>query len=185
MFKNTLSPRNQQNYEKEFKKEFNFDLSKSYFIHGNAGVGKTFQSIQFVKFWLEKELIKEEYESRYVKFCSFLDLVKIARKASTKDNEEGYVARSNLKFIKEVELLVLDDLGVEKHTDFIQETVYDVISYRYEGLLQTIITSNFDLSEIGEKYHSRIASRIGGMCEIVKPKNQKDLRITNHFHNKT
>lgn len=176
MFKNKLTPRNQQNYEKDFRAEFKLDLSKSYFIHGNTGIGKTFQSIQFVKFWLEKQGLEGDEQTRSAKFCSFLDLVKIARIAATNSSEEGWNARKNLDFIKDVELLVLDDIGVEKHTDFIQETVYDTINHRYEHLKQTIITSNFDLKEIGEKYHARIASRIAGMCEVATTQNQKDLR---------
>ena len=75
-------------------------------------------------------------------------------------------------------LLVIDDLGVDKKTDFSFSTLYEVIDGRdmseQKGL---IITSNLSLSALSERMgDDRITSRIGGMCKIIELTG-KDHRI--------
>ncbi len=171
-FRDTLTPKNKQNWDYDIPNKL--DLTKGYFITGSQGTGKTVIAIQFVKSWLATH--KYEYETNHCKFITFLDIVKNARN-TFKDGDEGWLARRLVIDLKEYQLLVIDDLGVEKQTEFVQEIIYDLINYRYEHFLQTIITSNFTLSEIGQKYHARIASRIAEMCSVATPTNKKDLRI--------
>ena len=57
-------------------------------------------------------------------------------------------------------LLILDDLGAEKITDFVKQITYYIINEREINCLQTIITSNFNLSQIDEMIDSRVSSRI-------------------------
>lgn len=64
-------------------------------------------------------------------------------------------------------LLILDDLGAEKSTEFAIQSLYIIIDRRYAGMLRTIITSNLTLDEIAEKVGDRIASRIAGMCQVI------------------
>lgn len=66
------------------------------------------------------------------------------------------------------DLLVLDDLGVEKTSDWSFQTLYLIIDSRYRSQKSTIITSNLDLPAIRNKLTDRIASRIAGMCGVVK-----------------
>lgn len=65
-------------------------------------------------------------------------------------------------------VLLLDDLGAERPTDFSRETLGLLIDrvYRRESCL--IVTSNFDLSEIAERIDNRTADRLVGMCLAVK-----------------
>ena len=65
-------------------------------------------------------------------------------------------------------LLILDDLGAEKTTDWALQSLYIIINKRLSEELQTIITSNLSLDELRDKIGDRIASRIAGMCKIVK-----------------
>lgn len=67
-----------------------------------------------------------------------------------------------------VPFLVLDDLGVEKGSEWALQTLYIIINNRYSNCLQTVITSNFSIEEIGIKLGDRIASRIAGMCDVVE-----------------
>lgn len=62
-----------------------------------------------------------------------------------------------------VPLLVLDDLGAEKVSDYVKQTLYLLINKRYGDCRDTIITSNLSLEEIGQSYGDRLASRIAGM----------------------
>ncbi|MBA7590393.1 hypothetical protein ES708_32511 [subsurface metagenome] len=64
--------------------------------------------------------------------------------------------------------LCIDDIGAEKITAFVQQITYYIINYREQEMLHTLVTSNFSLQQIDEQIDTRISSRIGGMCKIVK-----------------
>jgi DNA replication protein DnaC len=74
------------------------------------------------------------------------------------------------------QLIVLDDFGAEKMTDFVRQVSYLIINYREQNKLQTIITSNFTLDEIDMYIDRRISSRIAGMCEVVRMSGDKRLK---------
>lgn len=61
---------------------------------------------------------------------------------------------------KTVDVLVLDDLGAEKPSDWVREQLYILINYRYENELPTIVTTNCNGSELRDKLGARILSRI-------------------------
>jgi len=77
----------------------------------------------------------------------------------------------------EGDVLFLDDLGAEKMTDFVRQSLYAIINYREQHELPTIITSNYNLSNISGKIDDRIASRIAGMCEVIEIKGN-DRRLS-------
>ena len=68
------------------------------------------------------------------------------------------------------QLLIIDDLGIERNTEYALEQVYAVIDERYKSGLPVIITTNLTLSEIrnpADVAHARIYSRILEMCTPV------------------
>lgn len=64
------------------------------------------------------------------------------------------------------DLLVLDDLGAEKTTEFAITTLYIIIDRRIRDAKRTIITTNLSLKEIEDKLDARIASRLSGMQNV-------------------
>jgi DNA replication protein DnaC len=63
----------------------------------------------------------------------------------------------------EVELLIIDDLGKEKSTDWVCETVYGIINKRYEQMKPTIITTEKPMASMTSHYNDKgkaILSRI-------------------------
>lgn len=70
------------------------------------------------------------------------------------------------------DLLALDDLGVEKPTEWAVETITDLVDARVAAGLPTIVTSNYGLGELRDRWGGmagmRLASRIGGSCERVE-----------------
>lgn len=57
-------------------------------------------------------------------------------------------------------LLVLDDLGAQKSTDWTVDRLYLLIATRYDALRPTIITTNLSLNDIRDRLDARIASRL-------------------------
>lgn len=67
-------------------------------------------------------------------------------------------------------LLIIDDLGIERNTEYALEQVYAVIDERYKSGLPVIITTNLTISELRnpeDVAHARIYSRILEMCTPV------------------
>jgi DNA replication protein DnaC len=65
-------------------------------------------------------------------------------------------------------LLVIDDVGSEKISDWSRQMFYVLIDRRYRNKKQTIITSNLNLKQISELIDDRISSRIVGMGKVVE-----------------
>jgi DNA replication protein DnaC len=66
-------------------------------------------------------------------------------------------------------LLVLDDLGAERNTEFGAEIMYNVIDNRYRKRLPLIVTTNLDLADIKSEtdlLRNRIYDRVVEMCPI-------------------
>lgn len=67
-------------------------------------------------------------------------------------------------------LLIIDDLGIERNTEYALEQVYAVIDERYKSGLPVIITTNLTISELKnptDVAHARIFSRVLEMCTPV------------------
>lgn len=74
-----------------------------------------------------------------------------------------------LEYLEQVELLVLDDLGAQKDSQWTLEQITYLLDSRLINQLRTIITSNLTLEMIADEglEGSRIASRIKQMCDIL------------------
>lgn len=108
------------------------------------------------------------------------ELVRLAKAYSnpTRDNMNEV---SKYKSVRNIEILCIDDLGTEgresmHYGDFITAAI-DVISYRYEEQLCTLITSNLTPKEIAGHYDERIADRFREMMLIINFGNEKSFRI--------
>lgn len=61
--------------------------------------------------------------------------------------------------VREAPVLVLDDFGAHQTTPWAQEKLYQILNYRYEGRMPTVITTNTEMAKLDQ----RIASRIGDL----------------------
>ncbi|MGG3798012.1 ATP-binding protein [Metabacillus fastidiosus] len=76
--------------------------------------------------------------------------------------------------IKNVAVLVLDDIGVEKVGEWVEETFTRILDYRLQNHKVTIFTSNLEINELDEKYpQGRISSRIEKMTFPVQMPEEK------------
>lgn len=134
----------------KYSNNFNDNVSKGLYIYGDPGVGKSLFSKKIMSIILNKGY------SAYI--TSVTKLMKDIKKELSIFNDDTY--RKCLK----VDLLVIDDLGVEKTTDFDKEQIFAIINTRYEDKKPIIYTSNCKLEDLITKYDEfgRIYSRISG-----------------------
>lgn len=154
--------------------------NKNLYIFGGIGTGKTYLAAAIMRSHLEN--IEPEYngcayridENLYPKFVCVPELLlEIRRTFSDNANDESTV----IDKYTNANLLVLDDLGVEKTTDWALQTLYIIINRRYsEPDKITIVTSNLTLDSVSRLLNERISSRLKGMCKIIELKG-KDRRI--------
>lgn len=69
--------------------------------------------------------------------------------------------------MKQVPLLVLDDIAIREITQAFENELYEVIDTRATNELATIFTSNLAIAELGAMIGERITSRIDGMTVKV------------------
>lgn len=92
--------------------------------------------------------------------------VKLLEKPFTKSELSDLIARMNV-----AQLLILDDLGAERDTDYSLEVVYNVVDSRYRAGKPMIITTNLSLSEMQNEPNiklKRIYDRIFEVCYPVE-----------------
>ena len=72
--------------------------------------------------------------------------------------------------VRTTRLLILDDLGTQNATPWAREKLYQILNYRYEGNLPTVITTSASLEEIDPRIRSRIMDeRVCVVFKIVAP----------------
>ena len=122
---------------------------------GDVGCGKTFYAGCIANALVEK-LVP----------VMVTDFPKILAALQTDDDRVGYIDQLN-----RYKLLVIDDLGVERQSDFALEQVFAVINARYKAQLPLILTTNLSLEEIKNPKdirYGRIYDRILEMCIPIK-----------------
>ena len=142
-------------------------LEKGLFITGTRGSGKTcFSTV------IGKELIRQEKE---VWFKNVTDLLFEVKGTFDKDskifNDYQMICNWAAK-----PCLILDDIGAEKVSEYVRQSLYVLINKRYLDDLPTIITSNLTLEELAGRLDDRVASRLTEMCRVIDLGN-KDLRV--------
>jgi len=91
------------------------------------------------------------------------DLMELLR---PRDKEQ--ISEQRLQALQSCELVILDDLGAERESDWVTERLFMIVNARYNAQLPTIITSNCELRDLeGPPGWGRIVSRIEGMCHAV------------------
>lgn len=73
-------------------------------------------------------------------------------------------------------VLLLDDLGAAKHSDFTEETTLTILDARYRRRAPVIATGNTSLKELAAAIGDRALSRLLGMAQVVEVKG-RDRRL--------
>lgn len=153
-------------------KESSFGL----FLCGLAGNGKTtmLRAIENLTNFLRSDepysSSQDEFPQRGIVFVSAKEMVRFA-KAFNNPTAENREEVRRYKRMLNIEVLCVDDLGQEpKDSVSYGETItaaVDVLSYRYEKRLCTLVSSNLDASQISGYYDERLADRFREMMHVV------------------
>lgn len=135
------------------------------FFHGNVGTGKTFASA-----CISNALTKANKTVMVLSVGLYIN--KIQREWADAENDV-------LKYVKECDLLVIDDLGVEKISEFVKDKVFMLIDTRYRTGKPVIVTTNLVLTNSGltdeqikaklsieSRFGSRVSDRLAEMCQV-------------------
>ncbi len=138
---------------------------KGLFLEGQPGVGKTHLGVAVLR-----EVI-EQTNARGL-FYDTRDLLRVIR--STYDPSIRTTELDVLRPVMQADLLVLDDLGAEKTSEWVEETMNLIVNTRYNERRLTIFTSNYaDIPDDSEpnsllfRIGHRMRSRLHEMCEFI------------------
>lgn len=149
-----------------------------FIIYGPPGNGKTYTAN-----CIANNLLNKEYTVICVSVNALLERIKKTYSTWGKEGEDTV-----LNGLTNADLLVLDDLGTEQESNWTTSKIYNIIDSRYRNGLPLIITTNYTMEHLKEKYGYRTADRILEMCTPLQNKGksirQEKAREKNRLMNK-
>lgn len=133
-----------------------FKEGKGIFFYGPTGTGKTHLSYA----------ILNEINQKTDTFSYAIFVPEFVQKIRDYYSQ-GDVEINPILEIAKIPVLLVDDLGAERYTEWVQEQIVQLLDYRYRNNLSTIITSNLNLKELRDKVGERIYSRVVGLCKPI------------------
>lgn len=131
---------------------------------GNVGVGKTHLSVSILK-----GLSERGFNCLFYEFSSLLKEIQNSYNPSTFTSELSVLAP-----VLRADVLVLDELGSSKPTDWVQDTLAHIINTRYNDRKFTIFTTNYPDDRVDQRRENledrigiRTRSRLFEMCRTV------------------
>ena len=151
----------------------NFDKTfDNLLFYGRAGTGKT-----FLINCIAKELIEKSYSVIYLSAVQFFDL--LADYSFRRENNSVY-RQISINELEGCDLLIIDDLGTEMSNSFTDSALFDCLNERLIHQKSTIISTNFSIEDLQNKYEERIFSRVIGNYNSFKVFGD-DIRIKKKF----
>lgn len=152
-------------------REYRAGVPRNLILHGPVGGGKTGLAWGIGRELVEVDLVE-------VLFLNFRELLAQLRRSFDADGRRPseYVRASR------VPVLILDDLGAERPTEWAREELANLVDRRYGNELPTIFTSNYSMDDLGRRLGrddpvegKRVVSRIvdGATKHEVKAKDRR------------
>lgn len=149
-------------------------IERGLLLTGTVGVGKTHLAVSILKSLTERGFT-----------CLFYEFGALLK--SIQDSYNSISQTSELKVLQPIfdaEVLVLDEIGASKPTDWVRDTMANIINTRYNDKKLTIFTTNYLDERHAEREETledrigvRLRSRLFEMCKTV-PLGGEDFRRT-------
>ena len=154
---------------------------------GPPGTGKTHLAVAALRL-----LISRGHEGIFFDYQNLLEKIRAGYSEAL-----GTSSREAYRTALETELLLLDDLGAHRVTDWVEDTVTAIVTYRYNHRKALIATTNLTDPDIsgsfyekgalsgGQNYRTTLEQRVGErarsrlfeMCRVIRMPNVDDYRI--------
>jgi DNA replication protein DnaC len=140
------------------------------YIWGPVGTGKTTMCARAIRHYLDHWILGRGRTNTTARFVNIKDAIRQEKESFSDDAK-----KVDWDAIRHADLLVLDDLGRERATNFSAEIVDDIIEQRYRNKWPTIFVSNRELGKLSPSpeadedtghpnYDERLTSRMHQMC---------------------
>jgi len=162
-----LLPEQRENLEQAYQLAFDFAKSPDGWLvlAGVTGCGKTHLAAAIANYRLKA--------GKPVKFEVVPDFLDHLRFTFSPESTVTY--DQLFEEVKNAPLLILDDFGEQSTTPWAQEKLYQIINYRYNAQLATVITTRCSLDEIDSPISSRLADpKISMLFNITAPDYRTD-----------
>ncbi|SFX48227.1 IstB-like ATP binding protein [Thermoactinomyces sp. DSM 45891] len=170
-----------EKYVESFKKMFDTalpekDRIKSLYLCSHiTGTGKTTTAIAIGNEYLKYQYVGSikrglKPKRRPVYFMSMNELQTLYSEATRPNVPKEIAERAsgryyeNVESMKNVDLLVFDDIGLRSSTEAFTSDIHSIINYRNTMIKPTVYTSNIPLQDIGSMYSKQIWDRTRDMC---------------------
>lgn len=144
------------NYIRNFE-EFERNGKGIYFYSKTRGSGKTRLAVSLGNVLLNTL-------GQQVKFITSIDLLQEIKNTYNKETE--YTESQIVESVTDVDVLIIDDIGVENKTPWVNEMLFGIFDNRMKHRKITIFTSNCEIENLN--HDERLKSRIFKMCIPVK-----------------
>lgn len=138
---------------------------KNLYIWGKkTGCGKTSWACKIMGYYFRKIAFESglENEGLYIYLPTFLEDLRNSYSNPDEDFTEV------LEMVRKCKLLIIDDIGAEKVTEWVRERLVSIINTRVSGGLSTIYTSNLSPTELMDQFEERIGSRVLGCSQLIE-----------------
>jgi len=162
-----LLPEQQENLEEAYRLALDFAKSPDGWLvlQGVTGCGKTHLAAAIANYCLQA--------GKPVKFVVVPELLDHLRSTFSPESTISY--DQLFEEVKNAPLLILDDFGEQSTTPWAQEKLYQVINYRYNGRLPTVITTRSKTDDIDSPISSRFVDpKISLVFNIIAPDYRTD-----------
>jgi DNA replication protein DnaC len=166
-FHNYTPQNDSQKVAHKIAMQFNHEypaVDRGLLFMGSVGIGKTHLAVSILK-----GLTERGFRCLFYDFASLLKEIQDSYNPNTQTSE-----LSVLSPVLKTDILVLDELGASKPTDWVRDTMTHVINTRYNDKKTTIFTTNYsderraERDEILEdRIGTRLRSRLYEMCRTV------------------
>jgi DNA replication protein DnaC len=159
----TLPPSPTLTRVRAFAEEWNGE--QGILLSGGVGTGKTTLLVALVRS-LQERIIQRNRLVRLVTVPDFLRELRAGFEPQRQALGESYDRM--LENYRACGVLVFDDLGAEKMTEWAAEQFYMLVDHRYRQRLPIFASSNFSKEELAQRLDRRVLDRLRESCTMIE-----------------